>query len=522
MVLGLLTAVIFARWSVNDWRPFEQWDSGIFLYVGEQLRQGATLYVDVWDNKPPLIFLLNELGLRLAGGSPSGVFFLEYVLTCLCFLLLWRSLAGLFRADLALFGAIFGLLLFHSLVAHPNLAEVAALPVQALSCALLIHALDRGFRRTDTCVQGCLAAILFWTRADSVGITLVYVCAFVWAVARDRQWSHALKPGAWFFLAAVVTSFITVYPFAERSSWHSVYFAAIGFNQRYAGLTSVYDKAHTVLWFLLLLGQNPSAILGVAGAISIVLVRPSVRALKGQVLWVALLWLVIDVSLAAVTGKRYGKNVVPWILPLSILATGLVDTLTEELDGIRSVRWRAVNALSTAAVLLAGLGSFAEWSASAKAPPEPDEQLIPVLRSLAGPGDRVLFWGGFTGRVVYRAGYPPGSRFFTSIPLMHERSLYLDLAPQVCADVRRNRPAVIVEKTGGSLPPMIAPPFASGGSGAGTWDTEGLLLEKSAIRSQYKLVWSDAALHVKIYLRHDSRAGSSRRQGDAVGGIVRR
>jgi hypothetical protein len=60
---------MFARWTVNDWRAFELWDSRIFLYVGEQLRQGATLYEDVWDNKPPTTFLLNALGLTLSNGS---------------------------------------------------------------------------------------------------------------------------------------------------------------------------------------------------------------------------------------------------------------------------------------------------------------------------------------------------------------------------------------------------------------------------------------------------------------------
>jgi len=38
-------------------------DSGIFLYTGWRVTEGALPYRDIWDHKPPLILLLMRLGL---------------------------------------------------------------------------------------------------------------------------------------------------------------------------------------------------------------------------------------------------------------------------------------------------------------------------------------------------------------------------------------------------------------------------------------------------------------------------
>jgi hypothetical protein len=54
----------------------DELDPWLFAYYGRRLLEGARLYTDIWDNKPPGIFWLNALGLRLAGGSIWGVWLL--------------------------------------------------------------------------------------------------------------------------------------------------------------------------------------------------------------------------------------------------------------------------------------------------------------------------------------------------------------------------------------------------------------------------------------------------------------
>jgi len=51
----------------------DETDAWLFAHYGRELLQGARLYADVWDNKPPLIYWFNAAALWLGGGSLVAV-----------------------------------------------------------------------------------------------------------------------------------------------------------------------------------------------------------------------------------------------------------------------------------------------------------------------------------------------------------------------------------------------------------------------------------------------------------------
>ena len=75
--IGLLVGIVLAQ--ANPFYQSPNRDGGLFMYMGDRLLKGDVLYVDIWDNKGPLIFYLNALGLFLGRGLRWGVWGLEYV-----------------------------------------------------------------------------------------------------------------------------------------------------------------------------------------------------------------------------------------------------------------------------------------------------------------------------------------------------------------------------------------------------------------------------------------------------------
>ena len=70
LVAALVTALVFADSSygaLRTWRPGT--DSGIFLATAWHLLNGRWLYEDIFDNKPPVVFLLNAAALWLGDGD---------------------------------------------------------------------------------------------------------------------------------------------------------------------------------------------------------------------------------------------------------------------------------------------------------------------------------------------------------------------------------------------------------------------------------------------------------------------
>src|SRR3990172_4647052 len=75
----LWMTVLILRELSNPSVSYPGRDGGIFLYIGSLILKGRVPYRDVWENKGPLVFYLNALGLWLANNSRWGVWGVELV-----------------------------------------------------------------------------------------------------------------------------------------------------------------------------------------------------------------------------------------------------------------------------------------------------------------------------------------------------------------------------------------------------------------------------------------------------------
>jgi hypothetical protein len=71
-------AAVLALGLVNLYFPFGS-DQAVFFFGARELDQGATLYVDYWDNKQPGLYVFYLLAGRLFGFSEYGVHLLELI-----------------------------------------------------------------------------------------------------------------------------------------------------------------------------------------------------------------------------------------------------------------------------------------------------------------------------------------------------------------------------------------------------------------------------------------------------------
>lgn len=102
MAMGLVF-LLFASPYTTPLNPYYGYDSAVFMVLGKGVAAGKLPYLDLYDNKGPMIFYINALGYIL--GGRTGVFFLQVVFMGLSLALLYR-LARLYtdipRAWLAL------------------------------------------------------------------------------------------------------------------------------------------------------------------------------------------------------------------------------------------------------------------------------------------------------------------------------------------------------------------------------------------------------------------------------------
>ena len=147
-MLLLIVPMIGLSQFIAYWRT-DVVDDQMFGYFGWRIADGATVYVDVWDNKPPGIYWINAVGMLVGGGSYFGVIAMCVVALVAAHTCFFCIGASLYYRGAATFATV-------------------------LLCFYLTHGYyTGGTNRTETFLVACeLGAVLFYMRG--------------WA--RDRWW----------------------------------------------------------------------------------------------------------------------------------------------------------------------------------------------------------------------------------------------------------------------------------------------------------------------------------------------
>ena len=74
LVIGITLLAALPILTYPMWR-----DNGIYATIARQLNAGKTLYVDVWDIKPPPIYYIYALGISIFGTGASALRAMDFV-----------------------------------------------------------------------------------------------------------------------------------------------------------------------------------------------------------------------------------------------------------------------------------------------------------------------------------------------------------------------------------------------------------------------------------------------------------
>jgi hypothetical protein len=449
-------------------------DQGLYAYEGQRLLAGATMYRDVWDQKPPGIAALYAALLSVwphESVVPAADLGAAAAVAALLVLL------GRRRYTLQ---TGFGAAVLFLLLGDPSLQRNSGVyvrgqcePFIALAVVAALVLLATRARRPWHCVAAgvCLAAA-FWLKYNAIAYGLPAALAVAaWGAPDARPRGRALVGDLlWVGLGfAAVTAGVCAY-FAWRGALLDLYLATISYNLRYSGetytgtagllsypLTAPFTRARVdLLWYL--------------GGIGSLLLLPQIRSVRSVP--VTLGWLVAAILSVQINGGRDLPNYfVQANAPLALAAA----------SGLATLAWRpAWIRIAVAALLLAGLWRVGTEpvagprlgglpglvenvrfdAARARGLLDRDTYLArfkgrkfdaleidTLARHLraTSPTDPVFVFGFSGGSVCWKSGRVSASRFFWSWPIIvgFEAGRRGYGPAGLLADLRRQPPAVV-------------------------------------------------------------------------------
>lgn len=361
VVMGLVISPMIALAQfLALWRT-DVVDDQMFAYFGWRIAQGATVYLDVWDNKPPGIYWVNALAMLLSGGSYAGVIAACVVALVVSHVAFFVTAASLyFRGAAAFTTILLSFYLTHAFyTGGTDRTETFLVACELMAVAFYVRGWARD-RWWKWYVAGlcCGCAFLFkqvglaaWGCMGLHTIYLVLVGMLPWRSGLQR---------CLLLLAGVVTVVAAASGYlAAQGALDAALFATFGFNRAYIAHGDTQFPYGIVNWLLLRNHLLPTMLLPLLMALAALIhgvlwwLRPHYRPVEIEaplkrlgavcphymLLFTA--WYLVAFYGALISPHAFRHYLVPTIPPLLLLAGYLVNVLRAEVSLVRRLQQRA-------------------------------------------------------------------------------------------------------------------------------------------------------------------------------------
>ncbi len=435
--------------------PVPTRDAGLFLYAGKIIRQGGLPYLDIWDQKPPLIFYINAIGLILGGGSAEGVYWLKVALLLVGAAIGFQAMRRSFGVIPALFGTLVWMSYRPLLTKEGNIAEEYALPLQLAALSLVVSARRDHAEWKAWVIAGGLGGFAFLLKPTLIGPMLAAMVVLVFPSLRAHAFRKASR-ALLVFMGAMATPIVASVFIAYVQGYLPQYWSAVVLYA--VSYASVDQSSYAEIWTRMLSLFHPALLVAVglgfiASAFRILLVRRGAAPSPALLGW-ALVALPLDAILISLPHRSFMYYYLALLPTFSVLLAGLLHLVQEGWG--RLVRPPASAVLAAGGAVIAVLigtltvGRIAYRDAvrtgMALAAPRPDtlEPVMSYLDRNAAPGDTLLIWGAEAG-VNFVSGHDAPTRYAHQYFLFMPGYVTADMISEFSQEVAENPPPVIID-----------------------------------------------------------------------------
>jgi hypothetical protein len=451
--VSILGAVIALFPSNPDNMTLPSRDSGVFLYMGWRFLNGDIPYLDVWDHKPPLIYLVDALGLILTSNSLWGVWFLELIFIFFTLLVVYKLLDREFGIYAALAGTIVltsGLL---TILARGNVTEEFALVFQALGLLLFINAWKKDFPISSSFWIGLLGGLAFNFKQTTIGIWITYglLLLIIRLIQRKFPFKDLLSLLAGWLVPSVVLIIYLATQGALLDFWEQAYlynFIYVGKHEGIRTLIPIFIKGFAYLrngWVLYL------SIFGwLAGLGYVWIKRRQLLAEVHPLILIALVNLPIEAFLITISGRSILHYYLTPLPVMAILTGILVYTAPVLINKIPPLASQEIKNLMPgillAIVLIGQLGQVKYYSEYVRGLRDNDyAPVIDYVVKNTKAGDQVLLIGAESVvNFLTRREAPTRYVYQYPLALLGRRPMFEEYFNQIL----ENKPLLIIDTRG--------------------------------------------------------------------------
>lgn len=438
-------------------------DSGLFLYIGQQLNAGEVLYRNLWDSKPPIIFFINAFALWLTPGKLTGLWLLEYVTFISSFSLLYRLLRKYFSNIVVLFSLLISSLGYLSLFDGGNYTEEFALPLQILAIYFFLYIVNKKHLYISSFSLGIGLVLTFLLKQHLIGIYFVILIYWLFIILKQRVFRKGIYSVIFILLGSLIGLLPIAYYLITNHALQEFYSVAFAYNFHYSNtpfINHLYSSLNSISTLGMLSGLS---YLALPGWILAALRRIRKKAVLPVVL-LATIDLPVEIILSGISGKGFSHYYITLIPSTTILACYFLSqslalinkTLKRQLP--TTTYYQLIMAISCIFLYtLTGLFTFYGYyySSLSKLKSPIDSKMAVYVLQHSKPTEYILVWG-YDSYINFVTQRKTPTRYVNQAGLYREGYHTAQMVQLFFTDIVKNQPVLILDDNGlGSwIPPL--------------------------------------------------------------------
>lgn len=254
IILGLIFINFLIQVGVDPSYRVMYTDSGTFAYCGQIIRNGGLMYRDCWDNKPPGVYYLDALAIRLGGSSPFAIWLFQAIWLSIAIAIFYLIMNRIWESQaLAAVGAFVLLLvlLYPGIFQGGNLTETYDILPVVLALGALWAYLNTGHRRWLVAI-GLLTAAGFLLKPTYIAIGLATGLLVIYLGLRQRKNTGLLINLVLLAVSAMIPLALVGFYWVLRHDFYELWFAVFAHNFTYIqegfSLRTLYGTARMFLY----------------------------------------------------------------------------------------------------------------------------------------------------------------------------------------------------------------------------------------------------------------------------------
>ena len=214
-------------------------DSVIFKTFGLAILQGKILYVDIFDNKGPILYFINALGQWIIPGR-TGIFILQIVSLSISLVFLYKTSKLFISSTLSFIFLIISLGLLGVFFDYGNLSEEWNLPYLIIPLYLALSFFSKKNNSPHpnkySLIYGLCFGMAFFIRPNDAVAQVggLMVGLSLWLLYR-KEYKKIFQTILFFTLGSLVIAIPIILWFGLNNALNDLYYALLQVNAKYTG-----------------------------------------------------------------------------------------------------------------------------------------------------------------------------------------------------------------------------------------------------------------------------------------------